>query len=66
VVLAFRVRTNEEHRKLGERYQNLKTKAQRTKFVKDHATRFTQFSRLPYFDIVRQIVVDPMHNLLLG
>ena len=35
-------------------------------FVKEHATRYTQLSRLPYFDLVNQIVVDPMHNLFLG
>jgi hypothetical protein len=35
-------------------------------FVKEHATRYTQLSRLPYFDLVRQIVIDPMHNLFLG
>ena len=32
-----------------------------------HATQFTQLSRLPYFSIVRCVVVDPnMHNLKLG
>ncbi|KAG2066534.1 hypothetical protein BDR04DRAFT_1121077 [Suillus decipiens] len=35
-------------------------------FVKEHATQYTQLSRLPYFDLVEQIVVDPMHNLFLG
>jgi len=64
--LAFSVRTDEEHRHLGDQYRHLTTKTERAKFVKAHATRFTQFSRLPYFDTVRQIVIDPMHNLLLG
>lgn len=64
--LAFSIRTDEEHRQLGERYRCLKTKTDRANFVKVHATRYTQLSRLPYFDTVRQIVIDPMHNLLLG
>ncbi|KAJ7126601.1 hypothetical protein C8R43DRAFT_897637 [Mycena crocata] len=63
---AFRTRTNEEHRRLGDEYQKLKNASQRAKFVKKYATRYTQLSRLPYFDIVRQIVIDPMHNLLMG
>ncbi|KAG1789811.1 uncharacterized protein HD556DRAFT_1311011 [Suillus plorans] len=35
-------------------------------FVKEHATRYTQLSRLPYFNLVEQIVIDQMHNLYLG
>ncbi|KAI1783145.1 hypothetical protein LXA43DRAFT_977257 [Ganoderma leucocontextum] len=35
-------------------------------FVKEHATRYTELSRLPYFNIVEQVVIDPMHNLFLG
>ncbi|KAG1810292.1 uncharacterized protein HD556DRAFT_1223274, partial [Suillus plorans] len=35
-------------------------------FVKEHATRYTQLAHLPYFDLVEQIVIDPMHNLFLG
>ncbi|KAF7372218.1 hypothetical protein MVEN_00081200 [Mycena venus] len=63
---AFKPRTNEEQRELGAKYQKLKNNSQRDKFVKEHATRYTQLSRLPYFDLVQQIVIDPMHNLLMG
>ncbi|KAG2059487.1 hypothetical protein BDR06DRAFT_967985 [Suillus hirtellus] len=35
-------------------------------FVKKHATRYAQLSHLPYFNLVEQIVIDPMHNLYLG
>jgi hypothetical protein len=28
--------------------------------------RFTQLSRLSYFDLVRSIVINPMHSLILG
>ncbi|KZV83930.1 hypothetical protein EXIGLDRAFT_624997, partial [Exidia glandulosa HHB12029] len=62
----FKARTDAEQRELGERYRNLKTQTERDAFVKEHATRYTQLSRLPYFDLVRQIVIDPMHNLALG
>ncbi|KAI6036714.1 hypothetical protein BKA83DRAFT_4041526, partial [Pisolithus microcarpus] len=35
-------------------------------FVKEYATQYSELSRLPYFDLVQQIVIDPMHNLFLG
>jgi putative ribosome biogenesis GTPase RsgA len=63
---AFKLRTNEEQCQLGDRYRELTTPTARKNFVKEHATRFTQLSRLPYFDLVEQIVIDPMHNLFLG
>jgi hypothetical protein len=63
---AFFARTDEEHRWLGEEYANLKTAKARDDFVKKHATRWTELSHLPYFDTVRMIIIDPMHNLLLG
>jgi hypothetical protein len=63
---AYPQRTDAEQRKLGEEYRNLTSKTARQKFVKDNATRYTQLSRLPYFDLVQQTVIDPMHNLVLG
>ncbi|KAG1727964.1 uncharacterized protein EDB91DRAFT_1239467 [Suillus paluster] len=50
----------------GEEYRNLTTPNARKIFVKEHATCYTQLSRLLYFNLVEQIVVDPMHNLFLG
>ncbi|KIK33063.1 hypothetical protein CY34DRAFT_27105 [Suillus luteus UH-Slu-Lm8-n1] len=63
---AFKVRMDREHRELGEQYCNLTTTNARKNFIKDFATRYTQLSRLPYFNIVEQIIIDPMHNLFLG
>ncbi|KAG1886831.1 uncharacterized protein F5891DRAFT_922731, partial [Suillus fuscotomentosus] len=63
---AFWPRTNEEQRELGKRYRRLTTTSARKNFVKEHATRYMQLSRLPYFNLVEQIVIDPMHNLYLG
>lgn len=63
---AFRPRTDEEHHRLGEQYRNLTTTNARKNFVKEFATWYTQLSHLPYFNIVEQIIIDPMHNLFLG
>jgi hypothetical protein len=63
---AFERRTNTEQRRLGEQYRKLSLPTAKKNFVRDHATCYTQLSRLPYFDLVQQIVIDPMHNLFLG
>ena len=63
---AFRPRTDQEQHQLGEEYRQLPTPTACKNFVKDHATRYTQLSHLPYFSLVEQIVIDPMHNLFLG
>jgi hypothetical protein len=35
-------------------------------FMKDYATHYTQLSHLSYFNLVEQIVINPMQNLFLG
>jgi hypothetical protein len=65
-VAGFPSRSNEQHRLRQAQYQSCETKNARCEFVKEHATRWCQLSRLPYFDICRMIVIDPMHNLFLG
>ncbi|KII93303.1 hypothetical protein PLICRDRAFT_100818 [Plicaturopsis crispa FD-325 SS-3] len=62
----FRERTDAEQRRLGEEYLRCMTNADKAKFVKEFATRWSELSRLPYFDLCRMIVIDPMHNLFLG
>jgi hypothetical protein len=57
---------DEEHRCLGEEYCKLVSPTAHKTFVKNHATRYMQLSRLPYFNLVEQIVIDPMHNLFLS
>jgi hypothetical protein len=47
-------------------YQNLQTDEDRAEFFARHGTRWTEFARLVYFDLIRWTIVDPMHNLLLG
>ncbi|KAL1724860.1 hypothetical protein EV714DRAFT_222376, partial [Schizophyllum commune] len=33
---------------------------------RNYGTRYSELWRLPYWDITRQLVVDPMHNIYLG
>ncbi|KAJ7748675.1 hypothetical protein B0H16DRAFT_1319717 [Mycena metata] len=65
-LLGFRVRTDQEHRQKQQEYLKCKTAAARKAFVKEYAARYCELSRLLYFDLCRMIVIDPMHNLLLG
>ena len=57
---------NEEHRQLGEEYRQLSMTTARKNFVKSHASYYMQLSRLLYFSLTEQIVINPMHNLFLG
>ncbi|KAF8131720.1 hypothetical protein K438DRAFT_1788225 [Mycena galopus ATCC 62051] len=51
---------------LMEEYLKCSSAAARKAFVKEHAARFCELSRLPYFNLCTMIIIDPMHNLLLG
>ncbi|THU81127.1 hypothetical protein K435DRAFT_823486 [Dendrothele bispora CBS 962.96] len=66
VLIAFPPRTHEEHVKHGHQYAGCHSKTERDEFVKNFAARWSELARLPYFDICRMIIIDPMHNLLLG
>jgi hypothetical protein len=57
---------DEEHHRLGEEYHKLVSQTARKTFVKNHAMRYMQLLCLPYFNLVEQIVINPMHNLFLG
>ncbi|KIN99331.1 hypothetical protein M404DRAFT_39984, partial [Pisolithus tinctorius Marx 270] len=58
--------TNVEQCHLGKEYHNLPSPNVQKIFVKDFATHCSQLSHLPYFNLVEQVVIDPMHNLFLG
>ncbi|KAF8057435.1 hypothetical protein FPV67DRAFT_1677229 [Lyophyllum atratum] len=62
----FPARTNEEQRRLQTEYLKCNTKTAQAEFIKKYSTRWSELHRLPYFDVCRMIVIDPMHNLFLG
>ncbi len=47
-------------------YLALQNETQHKAFVSTYVTRWCELARLPYFDVCHMIVIDPMHNLLLG
>lgn len=66
MALGARERTNYQHRRMMAEYQECTSKSAREEYAKAYATRWSELVRLPYFDMCRMIVVDPMHNLFLG
>jgi hypothetical protein len=59
-------RTLEQHKAAAEEWKNAETKSQRDKIFKQHGVRWSEMLRLPYWDPMRFIVIDGMHNLFLG
>ena len=54
------------HRQRADEYLCLPNRSQQKAFESQHGLRYSELLKLPYFDIVRYCVVDPMHNLFLG
>lgn len=47
-------------------WSQLKTEAERKDHVKKHGTRLSAFHQLSYFDPIKMVVYDPLHNVWLG
>lgn len=63
----WNLRTNAEHREQAWRLRNTVTsKNDRAKKESVSGVRFSSLIHLPYFDFISCVVIDPMHNLMLG
>lgn len=59
-------RKQADHAAAGLRWSRADTLSKRNDIEKSTGSRFTELNRLPYFDCIRFIIIDPMHNLFLG
>ena len=59
-------RTNEEHREYAYRELLAKTKSARKEIDKVYGARYSILFELPYYNCIRFVVIDIMHNLYLG
>ena len=59
-------RTNASHRVHAYKHKECKTEKDQKKIERDYGCRYSVLLELPYYDVIRMCVVDPMHNLLLG
>lgn len=56
----------ETHRMHAENHRKATTAKERNTIERDYGCRYSVLLDLPYYDVIRMFVVDPMHNLLLG
>jgi len=62
----FTSRNSGQYRHDAIGWRRCNSKASRDRFVKITGVRWSELLRLPYFDPIRFLVVDPMHCLFLG
>ena len=62
----WEMRTNERHRADVIKLEKCKSKTEQEKKELEIGCRYSILLKLPYFDPVRMLLVDPMHNLFLG
>jgi Transposase family tnp2 len=54
-----------EHRKLAFEWRDARSEKERVDITKTHGVRYSEFLRLPYFDPIMSVCVDPMHAFFL-
>lgn len=59
-------RTNTLHREYAYKELSGKTKAEKKALEKMYGARYSVLFELPYYDCIRFVVIDVMHNLFLG
>ena len=62
----FITKDSTKHRQNALDWRRCTSNAERTRFVKKNGVRWSELLRLPYFDPIRFVVIDPMHCLFLG
>jgi hypothetical protein len=62
----FRMKDPAEHRQNALIWKKQQTNEDRKRHVSRTLVRWSEILRLPYFNPIRFLVVDPMHNLFLG
>jgi tnp2 family transposase len=62
----FRERDLEEHRQNAEAWRRCKSEDERRRHVSTTLVRWSEMLRLPYFNPIRHLIIDPMHCLFLG
>ena len=60
------LRNPTEHKEHASKYLSAQSISQQDECVSENGVRYSVLLELPYLDIVRNHIIDPMHNLLLG
>ena len=64
--LQWTPRSMDQHLESTRACRSAQTATARQSLESQHGARYSVLLELPYFDIVRQHAIDPMHNLFLG
>ena len=59
-------RDSKFHRHVAMGLRTFTTPAQQERMESQAGLRYSSLLQLPYFDALRMLIVDPMHNLFLG
>ena len=54
------------HMESLEEIEAANTQTEKVRLQKKYGAQYSELCRLPYFDIIRNHVIDPMHNMYLG
>ena len=58
--------TEQDVRRHAAKFRSLPNVTQKKRYASNNGVRYTELLRLPYFDPVRMLIVDPMHCLFMG
>ena len=59
-------REHDSHLEISKKHKKANTLQQQKEIEYNHGVRYSELSRLPYFNPIDCHLVDPMHCLLLG
>ncbi|XP_030600828.1 uncharacterized protein LOC115790939 [Archocentrus centrarchus] len=59
-------RTSKDHKHYAGLSKRATTKTEQKRIEHKYGARWSELFRLSYYDAIRFVVIDPMHNLLLG
>lgn len=62
----WKLRTEKQHRQDASSVELAKSKRERSKLESERGCRYSSLLALPYFDPIKMVIIDPMHNLYLG
>ena len=62
----FIMKDSTKHRQNALDWRRCNSNSDRHRFIKQTGVRWSELLRLPYFDPIRFVIIDPMHCLFLG
>lgn len=63
---SWKLRSNKQHRDDCQKLLSCKSKTAQSKKESEFGCRYSELLKLPYFDPIRMLLIDPMHCLFLG